>query len=56
MSAAVNEGPLPTEADILRLANMASNESLDDVSPNLRKQALLRLVEAALRLRWAVPQ
>lgn len=47
-------GPLPTEKEILRLATMASNENLDEVSPNLRKQALMRLVDAALRLRYAM--
>lgn len=47
-------GPLPTEDDIMRWANQASNKGLDEVSPDIRHQALLRLVDAALRLRYEV--
>ncbi len=45
---------LPTEADILRWAGQLSNKGLDEVSPDIRHQALLRLTDAALQLRQAV--
>jgi hypothetical protein len=48
--------PLPTEAELARLANMVSNKALDELSPDMRHQALLRLLEGALRLRWALDE